>query len=138
MFPSLKTSVLLFSDWGTFRYSQERIAQKKAPMPSCPMALSVSVRFLLYIMISTWAGRAFCCFGLGSLLRKAQKSLDKILPTSPSSSFVGFGRSFSLKDEDTNEMAPLIVISARVRSSRKTPFVQSHGKRSHESDPVWF
>ena len=88
-------------------------------MPSCPMALSVSVLFLLYIMISTWAGRAFCCLGFGSLLRKARKSLDRILPTSSSSSFVGFGRSFSLKDEDTNEMALLIVLSARGASDRR-------------------
>ena len=47
------------------------------------------------------------------MLRKAHNSLDKTLPRSPSSSFVGFGLSFSLKDEDKYEMAHLIVFSAR-------------------------
>ena len=109
-------SVLPFSAWGTDKYSQDRIAQKKAPIPSCPTALSVSVSFLLYIITKTWAGRAFCCFGLGSLLRKARKSLDKTLPRSPSSSFVGFDLPLSLKDEETLETAPLTVPSARVPS----------------------
>ena len=53
------------------------------------------------------------------MLWKARKSLDRILPTSPSSSFVGFGRPVSLKDEDTNEMALLIVLSARGASDRR-------------------
>ena len=96
MFLNLKISLLLLPDWRTFKYSQERIVQNKAPMPNCPVAFSVSVRFLLYIMTSTRTGRAFCCFELGSLLRKARKSLDKILPRSPSSSFVGFSTSIQI------------------------------------------
>ena len=67
MFLKRKISVLLFSACGTCKYSQESIAQKKAPMPSCPRARSVSVCLLLCIMIRTWAGRFFlfdlylCC-----------------------------------------------------------------------------
>eukprot|EP00956_Cyclotella_meneghiniana_P010990 scaffold15408_cov41-Cyclotella_meneghiniana.AAC.8 len=43
----------------------------------------------------------------GFLFLKARNSLDKRRPSCPSSSLVGFGRSFSLKVDDTNEMARL-------------------------------
>ena len=89
------------------------MAQKKAPIPSCPMALWVSVSCFLCIIISTWAGRAFYCLGFGSLFLKARKSRDRTLPSSPSSSLVGLTLPFSLKDVDTFEVALLTVPSAR-------------------------
>ena len=108
--------VLPFLGWGTNKYSQDHITQTKAPIPSCSIALLVLVSFLLYIITKTWAGRAFCCFGLGSLLRKARKSLDRTLPRSLLSSFVGLDLPLSLKDKETLETALLTVPSARVPS----------------------
>ena len=57
---------------------------------------------------------AFCCAGFVSLFLKALYCLDIALPSSPSSSLVGFCPSFSLKVCETNEMAPLTVPSDRV------------------------
>ena len=52
--------------------------------------------------------------GFGSSFLKALYYLDRSLPSSPSSSFVGFGLSFSLKVDATYDTALLIVPSAKV------------------------
>ena len=107
-----RMSVLLFSCCSTFRYSQDLHAKKTAPVASWPMALCVSVDLLLATSATTERGTAGWCFLFGSLFLKALYNLDRSRPSSPSSSLVGFCLSFSRKVEATNEMAPLIVLSA--------------------------
>ena len=42
-----------FSACETFKYLQEHIVKKKAPIPRCPIAFSDSVYFLVWIIAST-------------------------------------------------------------------------------------
>ena len=138
MLRSRSTSVLLFSDWGTFRYSHDLLAKKKAPPPNCPIALLVSVILSFNNSRKTQTGTAFCWTGLGSLFRKALNCLDRSHPSSPSSSFVGFGLSFfpegrCHKRDGISECA----LSQGVISwSQKPPSTHSHGKCSDEADSL--
>ena len=78
-------------------------------MASWERARCVSVTCNLAISLSTPSGMAFCWTGFGSPLRNARKSRDRSRPSSPSSSLVGFGRSFSRKVWATDDMVFLIV-----------------------------
>ena len=76
---------------------QDLQAKKYALIANSLMAIWVSENRIFASSRMTTAGRAFCCFFLGSLFLKALKSLDRNLPSSPSWSLEGSGRLFSLK-----------------------------------------
>ena len=114
MFLSLRQSVRRFSAWATLRHSHDRHAKKTAPVESWLVALWVSATADWAASFNTMMGRAFCWTGLGSSFLKPLNRRCRSLPSSPSSSFVGFVRSLSLKDDATNEMEFLIVPSAKV------------------------
>ena len=90
MFRRQRSLVRLCSFWGTFRYSQNLHAKKKAPIVNCAIARSISVTCRFAISARTKMGRAFCCFCFGSSFRKARNCLDKRTLSSLSLSLVGF------------------------------------------------
>ena len=65
-----RRSFVFFSDWlGVDEYSHERIAKKRAPVRSWPMALLRGLELSLYIDFHTLIGRqAWCLVGGSSFL----------------------------------------------------------------------
>ncbi len=147
MFFICKTSVCIFSAWRTFRCLHDWQVKKKAPVASCVACV------ICHFVISqrTQIDRAFSWTGLGSTFLKARYWQDRSPLSLSSLSQVGFGLSYSLKVDATNEMVFLVVLSSReswigpenlpeCRAMAKAPiygFV--HSVQIHqERHPWWF
>ncbi len=93
--------VFLSFCFGTFRYSHDRIAKKKAPIVNCVMAFCVSVVVLSAMMERMHIGIAFSGISRGSAFLYARYCRAKIQARFPSLSSVGFRKPFRLKTAAT-------------------------------------
>ena len=73
MVRSHSISVLLFSAWSTFKYSQDLLAKKKADPPNCPIALLLSVILFFNNSWKTQTGVVFYWTGVGVIVSEGSE-----------------------------------------------------------------
>ena len=89
--------VFLNSALSVVEYSQERMAKKRAPRRSCPMAMWRRVVLSAWMVFQTVRGRHAWCFVGGSVFLYALICFWMMIDLEPEASMVGSGRRLDLK-----------------------------------------
>ena len=110
---SFTVSRLVFLCPVTDKYSQLRMPKKKAPVASCPIAVSVGQKLLARSFLNTDTGRAFSCLTEGSASTYPDICRVRNKDIFLSGSKAGSGRRFFRKAERTCVMEALTEVPLR-------------------------